>query len=849
MNFRIFIILLCLLPSLPSYAFTERDSLSIDPRWSHWIPREISSDGNWLLAEKIFGNRKQPTEFYAVHTQTGQRVPLDIGASRILLDQNRLLLNQAPKWEWELVNLLNPTEKTILIEVKKIEDVSSLKRYLCFTNNSELQLYDYTKKVPQLIWNTTAVQEYTFNPSKTTLIYRKGEATSDLYVLDLKSLQEKKLLTQFDGLTNFRWTWNRDETALAVMLKDQRILFVDLITAKTKAIELPPSEEARTNPSFKFFDNNDLYIQYQISSGIVDKDKGLVDVWNGNARDLYFKNSWWLYYDATRSDILKAFVYSQETNHFNELERNRNKEYLPIGVSNYILSYDPFEKDPNMEVPLMGLTLRYTLEQIEPHKVLGDLTTAFQLDYFLNRSPKGTAMVYPKGNMGDLWELYDFETHLRTTIPQELDNNFVLWSSDSKSLFFNDGKNAVQYDIASKKTNALTNLHESKDGLIRFSGYINKGQSYFIDIENPFSLTIRHQDFGYSLYSYYKNKLTKVVDHSPNKISIMNSNFYTKTAHLIWTEQNFNLPHTIMARLNGKTKMILASDIPKELYAGEKQKLIIFTDKNGKKLNGILYYPKDFDSSKKYPMVVNIYESLGFMRNNFDVMSLYNPFGFNISLLNDQGYFVFLPDTYVSDEGPGLSAVECVTKGIEAITAEEPSINSKKIGIIGQSFAGYKTAFIVSQTNLFTAAVSSAGPHDLVNFYYEYSYARNTPGWYMFEKGQYGMKSSFGENPQKYLRNSTINYAHQIKTPLLLATGLDDKNVPWEHTRHLYIALKRYQIPTVALFYKNEGHSIEEMEAQKNFTYKTMDWFDYYLKDNKDIPWITNGVDYSTYSY
>lgn len=845
MNFRIFIFLLCLLPSLSSYAFIERDSLSIDPRWSTWTPREISSDGNWLLAEKIFGNRKQPNESYAVNTQTGQRVLLN-SYSSILLDQDRILVNQAPKWEWELVNLLNPTERNVLKEVKSIEDVASLKRYLCFTNNSELQLYDYTKKVPQLIWNTTAVQEYTFNPSKTTLIYRKGEKTSDLFALDLKSLKEKKLLTEFEGLTNFLWTWNRDETALAVMLKDQRILFLDLITAKTKAIELPPSQEARTNPTFKFFDNNDLYIQYQISSGIVDKDKGLVDVWNGNARDLHLKNSWWLYYDATRSDILKAFVYSQETNHFNELKRNRNKEYLTIGVSNYILSYDPFEKDPNMEVPLMGLTLRYTLEQIEPYKVIGELTTAFQMEFFLNRSPKGTAMVYPKG---DFWELYDFETHQKTTIPQELDNNFVLWSSDSKSLFFNDGKNAVQYDIASKTTKALTDLQESKDGLIRFSGYINKGQSYYIDIEKSLVLNIRNQDFGYSLYSFYKNKLTKVVDHSPNKITVMNSISYGKASHLIWTEQNFNQPHTIMARLNGKTKTILASDIPKELYAWEKQKLISFTDKNGKKLNGILYYPKDFDSSKKYPMVVNIYESLGFMRNSFDVMSLYNPFGFNISLLNAQGYFVFLPDTYVSDEGAGLSAVECVTKGIQAITAEEPAINSKKIGIIGQSFAGYKTAFIVSKINLFAAAISSAGPHDLVNFYYEYSYSRNAPGWYMFEKGQYGMKSSFGENPQKYLNNSTINYAHQIKTPLLLATGLDDKNVPWEHTRHLYVALKRYQIPTVALFYKNEGHSLLGTEAQGHYTYKTMDWFDYYLKDNKDIPWITNGVDYSTYSY
>ena len=849
MNFRFFYIILYLVLTFSQYAFSQRDNLSIDPRWSVWTPRKMSNDGNWLWADKQYASSKQKDQSFFVNIQTGKQVVFDFDSSKILLDQNRFLLLQGPKWEWELVDLLNPDQRTPLKDVQAIELASQLKRYVCFTTNNELHVYDYTQKVPQIVWSTTAVTHFQVNASKTTILYRKEEENAELYMLDLKTLQENQLEEKLEEMPIFYWTWNRDETAAAIV-NNQHILYVNLKTSKYKVIEFPSAEEARTNISFKFFDNNDLYIQYQISSGIVNKEKDLVDVWNGNARDLHLKNSWWLYYDTTRNDPLKAFIYSQEKEQLVALERNRNKEYFHIGVPNYILSYDPFEKDHNMETPALGFINRYVLEQIQPHKVLGELTSTNQLDYFLNRSPKGTAMVYPKGALEDYWELYDFETHQRTTIPQKHDNNHVLWSSDSKSLFFYDGQNAVQYDIEKKTIKSLTDLKEPTTS-ITFQGYINTPQPSYLNIDNPITLYIRYQDFGSSLYSFYKNKLIKIVEHTNKRINLNGTQGEGEISHLFWTEEYFDQPPTVKAMINGKVKTILNPDVPKQLYAWRKQKFISFTDKYGKKLNGILFYPKDFDASKKYPMVTYIYDEneSAARRNTFDMISLKNPFGFNIPLLNSQGYFVFICDTYVSEEGPGLSAVECITNGVTAITTEEPAINSNKLGIIGQSFSGYKTAFIVSQTNLFAAAVSGAGAHDLINFYYEYNYERNALGWLMFEKSQYGIKSSFGENPEKYLYNSTMNYAHQIKTPLLLYTGLEDKNVIWEHTRHLYVALKRYQIPTVAFFYKKEGHSLFGVEAQEHFTYKTMDWFDYYLKDNKNISWITKGVDYNTYSY
>lgn len=216
-------------------------------------------------------------------------------------------------------------------------------------------------------------------------------------------------------------------------------------------------------------------------------------------------------------------------------------------------------------------------------------------------------------------------------------------------------------------------------------------------------------------------------------------------------------------------------------------------------------------------------------------------------LLNEQGYFVFMPDTYVSEEGAGLSALECVTKGIEAITVAEPSIDKTKLGLMGHSFGGYETSFIFSQTNLFTAGVSGAGAHNLIKYTYEYNYALKMPNWFRAEGNQIDLRVSFGENPMKYHNNSPIHSAQNFETPVLLWTGMKDHTVYWKQTQHMCVALQRYRKSVIALFYKEEEHSMRKKNEQLDLTYRVLDWFDYYLKGNKEIDWISKGIDYHSY--
>jgi len=57
-----------------------------------------------------------------------------------------------------------------------------------------------------------------------------------------------------------------------------------------------------------------------------------------------------------------------------------------------------------------------------------------------------------------------------------------------------------------------------------------------------------------------------------------------------------------------------------------------------------------------------------------------------------------------------------------------------------------------------------------------------------------------------------------------------------------YIALRRNGKNVIALFYKGEGHGLQNPDAQCDLTCRILDWFDYFLKDKKDIEWISKGI-------
>src|SRR5690606_32068613 len=109
-----------------------------------------------------------------------------------------------------------------------------------------------------------------------------------------------------------------------------------------------------------------------------------------------------------------------------------------------------------------------------------------------------------------------------------------------------------------------------------------------------------------------------------------------------------------------------------------------------------------------------------------------------------EGYLVLEPDILIQKGSPGISATDCVISAVNKVL-EKGIAKKDAIGLIGHSFGGYETAFIISQTNLFSAAVVGAGVYDIVTSYHTVGRDYGRSKLYLYENQQWRMGKSFYE--------------------------------------------------------------------------------------------------------
>ncbi len=132
-------------------------------------------------------------------------------------------------------------------------------------------------------------------------------------------------------------------------------------------------------------------------------------------------------------------------------------------------------------------------------------------------------------------------------------------------------------------------------------------------------------------------------------------------------------------------------------------------------LEGLLYKPENFDPKHKYPMLVYYYE------RNSDYLHRYTPPQPSRSIINpaycvSNGYLVFVPDIRYRVGHPGKSAVECIVPGVRKLIATG-FVDPARIGLQGQSWGGYQTAYLVTQTSMFRAAMAGAPVSNMTSAY------------------------------------------------------------------------------------------------------------------------------------
>jgi hypothetical protein len=162
--------------------------------------------------------------------------------------------------------------------------------------------------------------------------------------------------------------------------------------------------------------------------------------------------------------------------------------------------------------------------------------------------------------------------------------------------------------------------------------------------------------------------------------------------------------------------------------------LVTWKAYTGKKAEGIMYYPEDFDPKKKYPMIVYFYE-----RNNQTLHNYLAPAPtasrLNIPFFVSRGYLVFVPDIWYKIGYPGQGAYDYILSGTRAMV-QRGFVDSTKIGLQGQSWGGYQIAYLITKTNLYAAAWAGAPVVDMISAYGGIRWGPGIVRQFQYEKTQ-----------------------------------------------------------------------------------------------------------------
>lgn len=284
----------------------------------------------------------------------------------------------------------------------------------------------------------------------------------------------------------------------------------------------------------------------------------------------------------------------------------------------------------------------------------------------------------------------------------------------------------------------------------------------------------------------------------------------------------------------------ISNAMPKQAeYARGHVRLHSWIDADGDSLAGLLYTPDGFDPSRKYPMVVYFYET-----HSDGLFGYVRPAGRNIinpTVYNSLGYIVFMPDIKYTEGFPGPSAYKSIVPGVQSLI-QAGFVNKDAIGIGGQSWGGYQTAYLVTQTNLFKAAVPNATVVNMTSAYGGIRWGTGISRSFQYERGQSRIGGSLWEYPERFIENSPLFFADRIQTPLLFMANDNDGAVPWYQGIEFFVALRRLGKEAYMINYNGDEHNPTKRANQLDIDRKQLEFFGHHLRGEARPAWMERGI-------
>ena len=242
-------------------------------------------------------------------------------------------------------------------------------------------------------------------------------------------------------------------------------------------------------------------------------------------------------------------------------------------------------------------------------------------------------------------------------------------------------------------------------------------------------------------------------------------------------------------------------------------------------VEAFLTYPAGFDASRKYPLIVNIHGGPhGQQGPAFNFKNqVYSSRGWATLMVNfrgSTGYGQAFTDAVFADQN-GNEAQD-VLYGVSAAMRRYLWIDRDRMGVEGTSYGGQLSAWLITQTNLFKAAIPTAAITNIISYNYMTYYNQ-------YEQMEWGAFPHQGNLMDVLWERSALKHVAKAHTPTLLMHGENDNDVPIAEAEQFYIALRDVGTDAVMVRYPREGHGIREPRHVVDWTDRSMKWYEKYF--------------------
>lgn len=798
-------------------------------------PYDISSKGD-VVYRKIFGDLS--SQYFLKTTKKNFQLPqLDSSGSAIVFYTDTLLI--AGDSKEKALYLINPINQ----KIDTIKQVPFFKLYkennlLVFSKevntNYLINIVDLKSKQKHIAINKTSTWEELGN----TLIFTIDNQVS---LFDLKSGEFTYLNHINQNTCIEKIIYLKNKELIAVIYKDQSKVKLTIYNTKGKLIKtlaLPPPKEGVEFivNQISFITDQYLCLSYNQKTN-VNIDDSEIELWYTN-KPFYTKN---IHQKPNTIGVLNL-----KNNSLNMLNSTKNNTTKTYEDSKYYVQYNPdLYNDKTTKSPFIKLTVKHlekpnfqvTLDSIPAH-------------HFILSDPHDGIFYFKDKN----WYFHNLLSNQTSNLTQHLDDYFYTLSNfvgqgpknrifisakDNKTLYVSGTKNI--YVIKDLPTKLIPITNANSDTQYSISSY-NK----FRFVKNISNQSIDQLDDTHGVLLEYtsNDNQTQALELLINDKATLLTKGDFKIDNIIYTKHQVlynktkqNTPpslHCFNLKSNTEKLIIDTSDQLND-YLWSKTEIIHYQS-NNKEQKGVLYYPAEYNPSKKYPLIVDIYEKKFKSSYTYLPPTYKNSEGVNYNLWTQHGYFVLSPDIDNYGGNPGSIALETTLKAVEKV-AGLPSIDTANIGLIGHSFGGFEVGYIIARTNLFKTAISGAGVHNAISEYLSVKKNWRMYGFQRFENQIFKINNKLQDDIQTYSDITNVINLSNVSTPVLLWAGFLDTNVSALQSFEYFTGLKRLNKKAMLLNFKKEDHVLLNPSNQKKLTLYVLDWFDYHLK-GIDKHWI-----------